>query len=79
MGNCQSPFQSVKGCRFSIIALKRLLTPLPRFCAQEYMIFSVFQKVHQLTGCLFGSTGRGAGEGGGRARGLGTVKLNSFG
>lgn len=43
------------------------------------MKLSVFQKINQLTGCLFGSTGRGAGEGGGMARGLGTVKLNSFG
>lgn len=42
------------------------------------MKFSVFQKISQLTGRLFGSTGRGAGEGG-MARGLGTVKLNSLG
>lgn len=77
--NCQSLFQSVKGCRFSIIALKKLLTPLLRFYAQACMKLSDFQKINPLTGCLFGSAGRGAGEGGAMARGLGTVRLNSFG
>lgn len=56
---------------------KRPLNCLPWFCAQEHTNHSVSQSIKKLTGGLFSSTCIGRGTG--MARGLGTVKLNSFG
>lgn len=56
---------------------KRLLNHLPRFYAQEHTNHSISQSIKKLTGGLFSSTGIGRGTG--MARGLGAVKLNSFG
>lgn len=56
---------------------KRLLNHLSWFYAQEHTNHSISQSIKKLTGGLFSSTGIGRGTG--MARGLGAVKLNSFG